>query len=80
MCGCVCVCGCPFVCARVRVSACVRACVCRLRHRGKLRSKTMAERLLAEDIQRNRLAQMRAVTYLLLLVSEGSMHLAWRCS
>jgi hypothetical protein len=32
----------------------------------------MSERLLAEDIQRNRIAQMRGVTYLLLAACEGS--------
>ena len=31
----------------------------------------MSERLLEEDIQRNRLAQMRAVIYLLMMGAEG---------
>ncbi len=57
--------------ARTCLYARVRACRCRLRLRGKARSKTMAERLLIEDIERNRLAQMRAIAYLLLAASEG---------
>jgi hypothetical protein len=46
---------------------------CRIRQAGKIRSKTLSERLLTEEIQRNRMAQMRGVTYLLLAACEGSI-------
>ncbi len=47
------------------------AMLCRIRDAGKYRRKPMSERLLDEDVQRNRLALMKAMLTLTILICKG---------